>query len=71
MIEGCKNLIDNQKDLKMAICTYHKQDDEKIFSNQFSDLGFNISKPDHHMIFHDDHEIKPPYFRKGLIRAVR
>ncbi len=71
VIEGCKELLDNQKDLKIAICTYHKQDDEKIFSNQFSDLGFNISKPDHHMIFHDDHEIKPPYFRKGLIRAVR
>ncbi|OQX98237.1 MAG: hypothetical protein B6I20_11315 [Bacteroidetes bacterium 4572_117] len=71
VIKGCRALIKNQKHIKIAVCTYHKQDDEQIFTKQFSDLGFGITKPDNYIIFHDDLNIKPPYFRRGLIRAIR
>jgi molybdopterin converting factor small subunit len=71
LLKGCERILSQQSSLKVALCTYHKQDDEKEFNSLLSQKGFNISHSDGYMLFYTDKKIKAPYFRRGLIRAVR
>ncbi len=69
VLAGAKRILSEQKPLKVAICTYHKQNDEKDFREMLIQNGFNISYSDGYMLFFYDKKMKPPYFRRGLIRA--
>jgi len=55
----------------MAICTYHKQGDEKIFTEFLKDAGFEVSPSAGYMIFIYDKHFEPPYLRRGLLRAEK
>jgi hypothetical protein len=71
LLNGCKRILAEQKPFKIAICTYHKQEDEKEFSSLLTQNGFETSHSDGFMLFFYDKKIKPPYFRRGLIRAEK
>lgn len=72
VINGALNTINNSSELKMALCTYHKQHDAEKFSGVLKNLGFSISLSDGYMLFfYDIAAQEPPYLRKGLIRAVK
>jgi len=71
LLQGCKRILKDQKPLKIAICTYHKQGDEKEFLSLFTQNGFKTSHSDGYMLFYYDKKITAPYFRRGLIRAER
>ena len=71
LLDGCKRILSEQKPLKVAICTYHKQNDEKDFSELLSQKGFKTSPSDGYMLFFYDKQMKAPYFRRGLIRAQK
>jgi len=67
LLSGCKRVIEEQKLLKVAICTYHKQDDEQKFSSLLIQKGFNVAHSDGYMLFFYDKQMKAPYFRRGLL----
>jgi hypothetical protein len=71
LLNGCKRIISEQKPLKVAICTYHKHDDEQKFSSLLAKNNFKFSHSDGYMLFFYDKQMKAPYFRRGLLRAVR
>ena len=71
LLDGCKQFLSKQKPLKLAICTYHKQNDEKEFSSLLKKHQFNISHSDGYMLFYYDKQMTVPYFRRGLIRAEK
>jgi len=71
LLNGCKRILSEQKPLKVAICTYHKQNDEKEFSSLLTQNGFKISHSDGYMLFYYDKKMKAPYLRRGLIRAEK
>ena len=71
LLNGCKRILKEQKPLKLAICTYHKQDDEKDFKALLSRNGFETSHSNGFMLFYYDKKMKAPYLRRGLIRAVK
>jgi hypothetical protein len=71
LLMGCKRILAEQKPLKIAICTYHKQEDEKEFLSLLTQNGFEASHSDGFMLFYYDKKMKAPYFRRGLIRAER
>ena len=71
LLKGCKRILAEQKPLKVAICTYHKQEDEKKFLSLLIENGFETSHSDGFMLFYYDKKMKAPYFRRGLIRAER
>ncbi len=71
LLNGCKRILSEQTPLKVAICTYHKQDDEKEFKSLLNHYGFKTSHSDGYMLFFYDKKIKAPYFRRGLIRAEK
>lgn len=71
LLQGLKDTLANVKPLKIALCTYHRQEDEGEFTAYFQKLGFTVGHSDRYMIFYLDKLIGPPYLRRGLIRAVR
>lgn len=71
LLKGCSRIIAEQNPLKVAICTYHKQDDEQKFSLLLSQHKFQVTHSDGYMLFFYDKQMKAPYFRRGLLRAIR
>ena len=70
VLNGAMQLIRTTKEnLRLALCTYHKQHDADKFSSLLKGLNFNISFSDGYLIFFYDSNQEPPYLRKALIRA--
>jgi len=55
----------------VALCTYHKNDDENDFTRLMLEHGFQVTPSKGYMIHYYDKKMKAPYLRRGLIRAVR
>ena len=70
LINGSKRIISENKNLKIALCTYHKQDDHIVFSEFFKERGFDVSYSSGYMIFHWGKQ-KAPYLRRGVIRITK
>jgi hypothetical protein len=71
VLNSCKGLFEIQQPLKIALCTYHKNDDEKELSSALLDHGFTVIPSKGYMINYYDKKMKAPYLRRGLVRAVR
>jgi len=58
--------------IKIACATYHNDEDAQIIERILKDYGFNIEFSEGYLLFlYDDMELKPPYFRKGILRASK
>jgi hypothetical protein len=71
LLNGCKRVLSEQKPLKIAVCTYHKQGDEKEFDALLRKNDFKTSHSNGFMLFYYDKMMKAPYLRRGVIRAVK
>lgn len=71
LLEGCKRILSSNSPLKIALCTYHKEHDEKIFTALLKSYGFDVEHSKRFMIYHWDKALKAPYLRRGLLRAIR
>ncbi|MDR1561533.1 MAG: FkbM family methyltransferase [Dysgonamonadaceae bacterium] len=56
-----------------VLCTYHRHDDAKTLEKILTEKGFNTEFSRGYMIFMYEmyDKLKPPYLRRGLIRAVK
>lgn len=70
LLKGAERIL-GQQALKVAVCTYHKQEDEKQFTALLQQYGFETCCSEGYMLFYFDKKIKAPYFRRGLIRAKK
>jgi hypothetical protein len=71
VLNSCDEIFGSKKALKIALCTYHKNNDEKDFSLLLKSYGFKITPSSGYMIHYYDKKMKAPYLRRGLIRAIR
>ncbi len=71
VISSSNMLLDSGKPLKVALCTYHKNDDEAIFTGLLQKKGFRVSTSRGYMVYYFDKKMKAPFLRRGLVRAVR
>lgn len=71
VLGSCDKVFDSPGSFKIALCTYHKHDDEKDFTRLLKDYGFTVTPSKGYMINYYDKKLKAPYLRRGLIRAVR
>ncbi len=71
LLDGCRQLLSRKEPLKVALCTYHKQNDEKEFKELLTNYGFKSLHSDGFMLFYFDKKMKAPYFRRGLLRAEK
>jgi len=71
VLDGCRSVFESKIPLKVALCTYHKNNDEKDFAALLLGYGFKVTFSKGYMINFYDKKIKAPWLRRGLIRAVR
>ncbi len=71
VLKSCDNLFSGGDQLKIALCTYHKNNDEEDFALLLGKNGFTVEPSGGYMINYYDKKIKAPYLRRGLIRATR
>jgi hypothetical protein len=71
VLNSCDEIFKAPESFKIALCTYHKHDDEKDFTRLLKDYGFIVNPSKGYMINYYDKKLKAPYLRRGLIRAVR
>jgi hypothetical protein len=71
VLNGCSNMLSSNVPLKLAVCCYHRPNDEHKFKNYLSKRGFSVSFSDGYMIFTEPATFSPPYLRKGILRAVK
>lgn len=68
IFEGGANLLEHTSHI--AVATYHRQDDDKEINEYLKSKGFHTQYSDGFMLFVLD-KLTPPYFRKGIIRAIK
>ncbi len=68
---GGHRFLQSERNYKIAICTYHKQEDEYEFTRLLESFGLHMKPSDGFMIFYHDHSIKEPFLRRGLLRAEK
>ena len=71
VLKSCDEVFKTHESFKIALCTYHKKNDEEDFTLFLKDHGFSITPSRGYMINYYDKKIKAPYLRRGLIRAVK
>lgn len=71
LLSGCKRILSGVKPLKVAICAYHKAEDERELNEILARDGFETSYSEGFMLVYTDRKLKDPYFRRGLIRAIK
>lgn len=69
VIKSSFKFLSGIKNVKIACCTYHRSNDFDEISTLLKDNRFRIEASDGYMIFPFGDELKPPYFRKGILRA--
>ena len=69
VIEENVKLLKKKYDIRVSCCTYHKHGDAESLKGFFEKIDFTTEFSEGYMIYVHDENIKPPYFRKGLIRA--
>ena len=69
-LKAHKEYLTRTKRLKIACCSYHRNHDAEKLKEYFNDLGYKTNfLSEGYMIYPDDENIQPPYFRKGIIRC--
>lgn len=71
ILKSCQEILSSGKPVKIVLCTYHRNNDEKEFTALLQKWGFYVSYSKGYMIPYFDKQMKAPYLRRGLIRAVR
>ncbi len=71
VLNGAHEVLSSKTPLRIALCTYHKDDDEKDFTSLLEKHGFNVIPSKGYMIHYYDKKMKAPYLRRGLIRATK
>ena len=71
VLKSCHTILNEKGPIKIALCTYHRNNDEKDFTGLLGNYGFKVRPTKGYMIQYFDKQIKPPYLRKGLLMAYR
>ncbi len=71
LLEGAKEILTQAGKLKIALCTYHRQQDEQLFGDLLRKNNFSVSTSNGYMLFYFGENFNEPYLRRGLIRAEK
>ena len=67
-LRGAKKIL-TDNNVKLLLCTYHQQNDAVDIKDFLLESGFITEYSKGYMLFIFDKNIRPPYLRRGLIRA--
>lgn len=69
IFKGMEKLLATNKNIRIAVCTYHGYNDAVEFENYFKQLGFKTEFSSGYMLYYFAKDLKPPYLRKGVLRV--
>lgn len=70
VLKSSIDILREINNIKIACCTYHRQHDFDEISTLLNNNGFQTESSDGYMVYPQG-EIKPPYFRNGVLRAKK
>ena len=70
VLTGMNQLLNSTDHLKLVICTYHKNEHFQQIATFVENMGMTYTPSEKYMLYYKT-RITPPYFRKGLIRAIK
>jgi hypothetical protein len=71
-LQSAQRLLRAERGIRKAVvCTYHRQDDEQYLGAFLRECGFQTRTSKGFMLFVYDDDVKPPYLRRGIIRAMK
>lgn len=68
-LHGAIKVLKRKEDIRLSCCTYHYHDDARLLESFFNNIGYQTEFSEGYTLFYAYDEIKPPFFRKGIIRA--
>lgn len=71
LLDGSKEILNNNRALKMLLCAYHKNGDGDKIKETLKKNGFKTGFSKGYMLFSLDKDLEQPYCRRGLVRAVK
>ena len=71
VLYACETFLQSNNKIKVSCCTYHRANHEIDIPLFLKSHGFQTEFSDGFMVFYWDPNLSTPYFRKGLVRAVR
>jgi len=71
LLEGSKELLKRENNLKLLLCTYHRENDAEMLKNILNNNGYRTEYSKGYMFNIYDQEFKEPYIRHGIIRAKK
>lgn len=73
VLRGASRILAMQERLRIAICTYHRQDDAAILDGILKEYGFTNSFSEGYMLYYygRTNVVREPFLRKAVLRAVR
>jgi hypothetical protein len=69
LLGGAEKIL-QQSGLKLALCTYHYQNDAELLKEKLLNAGFQVEFSKGYCFLHLD-ALLPPYLRRGIIRAKK
>jgi hypothetical protein len=66
-LEGARETLSKQENLKLSICTYHKQDDADRFNALLIKNGFQTKFSKGFFIRYSQYDLDTPYLRRGVL----
>ncbi len=70
LLEGAQQLLSGKDHLQLALCTYHRQQDEQVFGKLLRSCNFTVSPSKGYMLFFYE-DFVAPYLRRGLLRTSK
>lgn len=70
VLEGAAELIKNNN-VRMCVTVYHRQNDALELKAMLENMGLCCTYSENYMVYLEDKNIRPPYFRHGIIRAFK
>lgn len=73
VLQGARNLIARQKKIRIAVCTYHRQEDAAVLEDILEKYGFKNSFSDGYMLYYygKTNVVREPFLRRAVLRAVK
>jgi hypothetical protein len=71
LLSGFNKFLQQERKLKIALCTYHQHEDEQEFTDKLKSFGFRVNPSPGYMVFYYDKKLRPPYLRRALVRAIK
>lgn len=71
LLKGLRRTLLQSGPMKIALCTYHQQEDQQEFTELLIWSGFAVTPSSGYMIFYYDKLLRAPFLRRGLIRATK